>query len=178
MSFQHICRWRKWTNNSCTMSRKTRKNAFLGALQASICYAILFTVISVAEVREACDLKGRLFRVFLFFLSRTTPIYRSYRLFPTIYHQSPMKTAQPNSSSTRNYVTWITIPAFRARNWKPSTPIFCIYTRPLRKTPAFGLPYRSSWFRLVRLSYGTFICFSPIPPMPFTHQKIWTSQRL
>ena len=38
-----------------------------------------------------------------------------------------MKTAQPNSSSTRNYVTWITIPAFRARNWKPSTPIFCLY---------------------------------------------------
>ena len=29
-----------------------------------------------------------------------------------------MKTAQPNSSSTRNYVTWITIPAFRAKNWK------------------------------------------------------------
>lgn len=28
------------------MSRKTRKNAFLGALQAGICYAILFTVIS------------------------------------------------------------------------------------------------------------------------------------
>ena len=56
------------------MSRKTRKNAFLGSLQAGICYAILFTVISVAEAREACDLKGRLFRVFLFFLSRTTPI--------------------------------------------------------------------------------------------------------
>ena len=40
--------------------------------------------------------------------------------------------------STRNYVTWITIPAFRARNWKPSTPIFCIYTRSLRKTPALS----------------------------------------
>ena len=49
-----------------------------------------------------------------------------------------MKTAQPNSSSTRNYVTWITIPAFRAKNWKPSTPIFCIYTRSLRKTPALS----------------------------------------
>lgn len=45
------------------MSRKTRKNAFLGSLQAGICYAILFTVISVAEAREACDLKGRLFSV-------------------------------------------------------------------------------------------------------------------
>ena len=41
--------------------------------------------------------------------------------------------------STRNYVTWITIPAFRTRNWNPSTPTFCIYTRPLRKTPASGL---------------------------------------
>lgn len=38
------------------------------------CHAILFTVISVAEAREACDLKGRLFKVFLFFLPRTTLI--------------------------------------------------------------------------------------------------------
>ena len=30
------------------------------------------------------------------------------------------------------------------------------------------------WIALsfVRLSYGTFICGLPIPPMPFTHQKV------
>ena len=41
-----------------------------------------------------------------------------------------MKTAQPNSSSIRNYVTWITIPAFRARNFYLlfTNPAYAFYT--------------------------------------------------